>query len=30
MSHINVIDTATLVRKEYRMHGLRLNSRGKM
>jgi hypothetical protein len=30
MSYINVIDTGTIVRKEYTIHGLHLNSRRKM
>jgi hypothetical protein len=30
MSHINVIDTSTIVREEYTTHGLHLNPRGKM
>jgi hypothetical protein len=30
MSHINVIDTGTIVGAEYTTHGLHLNSRGKM
>jgi hypothetical protein len=30
MSHINVNDTGTSVREEYTIHGLHLNSRGKM
>jgi hypothetical protein len=30
MSHINVIDTGTIVRVEYMTHGLHLNSRGEM
>jgi len=30
MSHMNVIDTGTVVREEYTTHGLHLNSRGNM
>jgi hypothetical protein len=30
MSHINVIDTGTVVREEYTTHGLHLNSRDRM
>jgi len=30
MSHMNVIDTGTIVREEYTTHGLHLNSRGNM
>jgi hypothetical protein len=29
MSHIGVIDTASIARKEYMTHGLQLNCRGK-
>jgi hypothetical protein len=30
MSHVNIIDTGTVVREQYTTHGLHLNSRGKM
>jgi hypothetical protein len=29
MSHIGVTDTLSIARKDYTMHGLHLNSRGK-
>jgi hypothetical protein len=30
MPHINVIDPGTIMREEYTIHGLHLNSSGKM